>query len=203
MYFIHAPNVPAQRGPPVRQLYRSVADGVYRPYTPGGANFFYRATSGPRVSDAQAVRPRRDMPVQTVDDVIARGYLVVSHTEPAGAILTDRRDTAWFGLDDAITQIRARYEIYAQNKRDILYATASATNALHTWKAERGWPSDRQLDNLQKTLQNLYAQEREERVTLWRDVARVRSELPEAAQTYLTAHRKLQLLDTGGGEAPC
>lgn len=51
-------------------------------------------------------------------------------------------------------------------------------------------------------LQNLYSQERDERVTLWRDVARLRSQLPEAAQTYLTAHRKLQLLDTPGGEAP-
>ncbi|HNQ22558.1 MAG TPA: hypothetical protein PKK06_05630 [Phycisphaerae bacterium] len=203
MYFIPAPNDPAQRGPPVRQLYRSVADGVYRPYTPGGADSFYGATFGPQATNGPSTRPRQEGLVQTVEDVIARGYLVVRHSEPAGAILSDRRDTAWLGLDDAISQIRARYEIYEQNKRDILYATASATNALHTWKAERGWPSDRQLDNLQRSLQNLYAQEREERVTLWRDVARIRAELPEAAQTYLTAHRKLQLLDTGGGEGPC
>lgn len=203
MYFNHDPNVPAPRGLPLRQLYCSVADGVCRPYTPGSAEFFYKADLSPRRSDAMSRSPRRDTPVQTVEDVIARGYLVVRSGEPATAILTDRRDTAWFGLDDAITQIRARHEIYEQNKRDLLYATASATNALHTWKAERGWPSDRQLDNLQKTLQNLYTQEREERVSLWRDVARIRAELPEAAQTYLTAQRKLQLLNTPGGGAPC
>lgn len=203
MYFNPDPNVPAPRGPPVRQWYRSVANGVYRPYTPGSSDLFYRATPSARGSDALSGSPRRDAPVQTVEDVIARGYLVAQHDEPAAAILTDRRDTAWLGLDDAITQIRARYEIYEQNKRDILYASASATNALHTWKAERGWPSDRQLDNLQRTLQNLYAQEREERVSLWRDVARIRAELPEAAQVYLTAQRKLQLLDAPRGGAPC
>jgi len=146
--------------------------------------------------------PRRKIPVQTVEDVITRGYLAVPDSDPAAAILTDRRDTSWIGLDDTITQVRARYEIYGRNVRDILYATAAATNSLHTWEAERGWPSDRQLDNLHKTLQNLYSQERDERVTLWRDVARLRSQLPEAAQTYLTAQRKLQLLDLPGGEAP-
>jgi len=176
---------------------------VYQPYTPGGADRFYAASSRTHTPEGLSACPRREAPIQTVEDVIAHGYLAVPSSEPVGAILTDRRHTAWLGLDDAISQIRVRYEIYEQNQRGLLYATASATNALHTWKAERGWPSDRQLDNLQKTLQNLYAQEREERVSLWRDVARVRAELPEAAQAYLTAHRKLQLLDRGGGEAPC
>lgn len=203
MYFNHDPNVPVLRGPPVRQWYRSVADGVYRPYTPGSADFFYRANPSTPESAALLTDPKRAPPVQTVEDVIACGYLVVRPSEPAGAILTDRRDTTWLGLDDAIAQIRARYEIYESNKRDILYASASATNALHTWKAERGWPSDRQLDNLQRALQNLYAQEREERVSFWRDVARIRAELPEAAHAYLTAQRKLQLLGAPGGSAPC
>lgn len=202
MYLIQPPNVPAERGPPARRPYLCIVDGVYRPPTPGNPDLSYSATSHSRAPDGLSGCPRLKVPVQTIEDVITRGYLTVSQSDPAAAILTDRRETAWLGLDDTITQVRARYEIYGRNLRDILYATAAATNALHTWEAERGWPSDRQLDNLHKTLQNLYSQERDERVTLWRDVARLRSQLPEAAQTYLTAQRKLQLLDLPGGEAP-
>lgn len=148
-------------------------------------------------------RPRYDFSSeQTVEDVIARGYLAIPTGDPVTAVLGDRRHTAWLGLDDAIRMIRARQDAYHHNMDGILYATAAATNALHTWEAERGWPSDRQLDNTHKTLQNLYAQEREERVSLWRDVARVRATLPEVVQGYLAAHRKLVLLDGVDGDAP-
>jgi hypothetical protein len=139
--------------------------------------------------------------IQTVEDVIARGYLAIPTGDPVTAVLTDKRATSWLGLDDAIRQIRARYELYSRNMNGILYSSAAATNALHTWKAERGWYNERQLDNQQKTLQNLYAQEREERISLWRDIARVRATLPEVVQQYLAAHRKLSLLDdTGCGD---
>jgi hypothetical protein len=137
---------------------------------------------------------------QTVEDLIARGYLAIPTGDPVTAVLTDKRATSWLGLDDAIRQIRARYELYARNMNGILYSTAAASNALHTWKAERGWYSERQLDNQHKTLQNLYAQEREERVSLWRDIARVRATLPEVVQQYLAAHRKLSLLDDTRGD---
>ena len=169
---------PPNAGPPARRPYLSVVDGMYQPLAPGDPDSSYSAVSHPRAPDGLSGCPRRKIPVQTIEDVITRGYLAVPDSDPAAAILTDRRDTAWFGLDDTITQVRARYEIYERNLRDILYATAAATNAMHTWKAERGWPSDRQLDNLHKTLQNLYSQERDERVTLWRDVARTPGRTP-------------------------
>ena len=139
---------------------------------------------------------------QTVEDLIARGYLAIPTGDPVTAMLTDKRHTTWLGLDDAIRLIRTRQDAYRQNMDGILYATAAATNALHTWEAERGWPSDRQLDNTHKTLQNLYAQQREERVSLWRDIARVRATLPEVVQLHLAAHRKLDLLDDTDGDAP-
>ena len=178
------------------------------PYQPYGAP---RATgpnvpgdSGSRSGPSSTGRSSRYdfATIQTVEDVIARGYLAIPTGDPVTAVLTDKRDTSWLGLDDAIRQIRARYELYARNMNGILYSTAAATNALHTWKAERGWYNERQLDNQQRTLQNLYAQEREERISLWRDLARVRATLPEVVQQYLAAHRKLSLLDDTGGEDP-
>lgn len=139
---------------------------------------------------------------QTVEEIIAGGYLAIPTGDPVTAILTDRRHTAWLGLDDAIAQIRSRYALYEDNMNGILYATAAATNALHKWRAERGEPSEKQLDNLQKNLQTLYAQERQERVSLWQDISRLRVTLPEAAQGYLAAQRKLTLLDTPEGDGP-
>ena len=82
----------------------------------------------------------------------------------------------------------------------ILYATCAATNALHQWKAERGLPSDRQLDTLHRTLQGLYEQERAERQALWRDLSRLRVGLAELAGQYLSATRKLELLGPPDGD---
>jgi len=135
---------------------------------------------------------------QTVEDLIARGYLALPTGDPVTATLTDRLHTAWLGLDDALTQIRARLELYHHNLNAILYATAAATNAAHTWYAQRGPLNAKQLDNLYRTLQGLYAEERQERVRLWQDLSRVRQLVPELARQYLSSNRKVTLLDLGG-----
>lgn len=187
MYPTPTPNMPPRRWNDAPVLYPS------SPYTAPLAGA-HAPVPRPRSYDFSSV--------QTVESIIARGYLAVPTGDPVTVLLTDRRHTAWLGLDDAIGQIRARYLLYARNMRSILYATAAATNALHTWKAERGWYNERQLDNQHKTLQSLYAQEREERLSLWRDLARVRATFPEIVQQYLSAERKLTLLEDSGGEAP-
>ncbi len=134
--------------------------------------------------------------VQTVEDVITNGYFATPDDDPSLAIIGDRRRATWLGLDDAIRQLRLRYEIYERNLDDIGQAECDAANALHTWRAERGWPSDRQLDNLQRTLQALDGQRREERLSLWKDTSRLRQTLPEWVQRYLSAVRKKDLLDS-------
>jgi hypothetical protein len=202
MYPTNPINTLPRGGRSVPRFYQAV------PYRPYGAPL----ATGPNVpgegdSRSGPASPDRSSQygfatIQTVEDVIARGYLAIPTGDPVTAVLTDKRATSWLGLDDAIRQIRARYELYAQNMNGILYSTAAATNALHTWKAERGWYNERQVDNQHKTLQNLYAQEREERISLWRDIARVRATLPEVVQQYLAAHRKLVLLDGVDGDAP-
>lgn len=136
----------------------------------------------------------------TIDALIRDGELRVPGGDPALAILSDKHVLGWAGVEDVIAQIRARYEIYERNLRDLLYASCAATNALHAWRAERGEPSDRQLDNLHKTLQGLYEEERAERQSLWRDISRLRLALPELAGSYLSAARKLQILNQPGGD---
>lgn len=135
---------------------------------------------------------------QTVEDLITRGYLAIPTGDPVTGTLTDRLHTAWLGLDDALAQIRVRLDLYHRNLNAILYATAAATNAAHDWYARRGPLEARQIDNLYKTLQGLYAEERQERVRLWQDLSRLRQLVPELARQYLSSNRKVALLDLGG-----
>ena len=163
--------------------------GRYPMETATYADFSGTPTYGP---------PRR--PAQTVEQLVDQGYFTVPNSAPETAILSDRRTTAWLGLDDAIQQIQQRLEIYAQNLYEIKWAECSAINDLFAWEAKYGWPApSKEQYVLTKRLQALYAEYRAERVSAWRDISRVRQTLPEAAQQYLSAYRKLQILDAGDG----
>jgi hypothetical protein len=141
---------------------------------------------------------------QTIEQVIARGYFAAPQTEPELALISDRQHTSWLGLEDAIRLIRSRYEIYERNLYDIEQSKCSAVNALLRRIAESGQkPADsREHYSMNKALQKLYQEEREERVSLWQDIARVRQSLPEVAQLYLAAHRKMEILGDNKGDAP-
>jgi hypothetical protein len=134
---------------------------------------------------------------QTVEQIIYHGYLSIPTGDPVTAMITDSRHTAWLGLDDAIGQIRKRYEIYQQNIYELLLSQCSAINTFlkHCDRIRPDQPDDRLYYSLNKNLQRLYSQEREERIDLWRDISRIRQSLPESAQRYLSAFRKSTLMD--------
>lgn len=140
--------------------------------------------------------------VETVEQIIAQGYFSVPQADPTTSILSDKRQTSWLGLDDVISQVRKRYEVYEQNVYQIQLGKCSALNSLYAHEAYQGPADSKQFYSRHKRLQELYQEEREERQNLWRDVSRLRLTLPETAQTYLTAHRKLQVLDEVIGDAP-
>ena len=144
---------------------------------------------------------RLDHP-STVEQVIAHGYFSVPDAEPETALLSDRRDVACFGLDDVISQIRGRRELYRQNVYELNQSMCEANNAVFRQEADQGSPADgRQRYSANKQIQELYEQQRDERVNLWRDESRLRLGLPEQAQLYLAAYRKLALLDDRRGDA--
>ena len=140
---------------------------------------------------------------QTVEQVIAQGYLAVPRAEPEVAILSDKHHASWLGLDDTVAQIRRRYELYQQNVYELHQAVCEANNAVHRQVADQGAPAnERQRYSANKMIQALYEQERSERINLWRDVSRLRVGLPEGIQQYLAAYRKLSILEDRGGGAP-
>ena len=140
----------------------------------------------------------------TVEQVVARGYLAVPRADPSTALLTDKRMTSGLGLDDLIGQIRRRYDIYDQNLYEIEQAKCSAVNSLHSVQADRGsMPANsKEVYGLSKALQRLYQQQLDERVRLWQDVSRLRLAMPETAQQYLSVYRKVQLLNDTAGDRP-
>jgi hypothetical protein len=141
-------------------------------------------------------------PLQTVDQIIASGYLATPAGDSVTAILSDKRQTSWLGLDDIIGQVRNRHDVYQRNMYEIELGKCAATNSLYSHWAYEGPPTAKQFYSRHKRLQELYEQERDERTSLWKDVSRLRQVLPESAQAYLSSHRKLQALDDVRGEAP-
>jgi hypothetical protein len=136
----------------------------------------------------------------TVEQIIANGYLAIPKGDPVKAIISDKKHTSWLGLDDVIGQIRKRYELYEKNMYEIELAKCGAINTVYTHEAWHG-PSDSRTEySLGKRLDKLYKDQRDERTNLWRDISKLRLLLPENAQKYLTAYRKLSILEDTNGD---
>lgn len=139
---------------------------------------------------------------QTVEDVIRNGYLSISKAEPETAIISDKKRTSWLGLDDIIGQVRNRFDVYERNNYELEISKCAAINCLHEHRANHGPPTSKVEYSVQKRLDGLYSEQREERVNLWRDISRLKLLLPENAQNYLTAYRKVAILEDDEGDGP-
>ena len=67
---------------------------------------------------------RLDDGPQTVEQLVEQGYFAAPASEPETAILHDRKATSWLGLDDILTQVRHRRDIYKKNMLEIEWASA-------------------------------------------------------------------------------
>ena len=141
---------------------------------------------------------------QTVEQIVAHGYFAVPVGRPETAIISDKEHTSRLGLEGSIQQIRQRYEIYERNTYEIELAKCDTLTAFFAREAERGFTlaNDREAYSLNKGLQGLYQQQRDERVKLWQDVSKLKESLPEVAQQYLASHRRVSILSDQRGDAP-
>ena len=186
-----------------------VFDSGYRPYfyqsgkflaydLPGRepkSTYFSRTTGYDFTSD---LVPKSTWPkTQTVEDIVQRGYFPISKSEPETAIISDKKQTSGLGLSDIISQVRKRYQIYERNNYQIELGKCYALNSVFYVEAMRGGlpQNSREAYSLTKSLRELYEQQRDERVKLWQDVSKLKQALPEQAQQYLTAYRKVSILE--------
>ncbi|MFC1653100.1 hypothetical protein ACFL3F_05205 [Planctomycetota bacterium] len=145
---------------------------------------------------------RRYFTGQSVDQVIRSGYLAIPQSEQETALILDKKHTSRLGLDDVIGQIRNRYELYQKNSYEIELAKCYAVSTALAIESARGGIilNSKEMYGLNKSISELYQQQRNERVNLWRDVSRLRLQLPENAQQYLSAYRKVSILEDDKGE---
>jgi hypothetical protein len=151
-------------------------------------------------SDLSARRPWPKP--QTVEQIVRSGYFSIPKGEPETAIISDRKNTSWLGLDDVIGQIRNRYEVYESNTYELEVAKCAAINCLHEHEAYHGPTNSKVEYSVNKRLDGLYSEQREERTNLWRDVSKLRLLLAEQAQNYLAAYRKVSILEDQKGDYP-
>jgi hypothetical protein len=138
---------------------------------------------------------------QTVERVIQRGYLAIPKSDPETAIISDKKHTARLGLDDVIGQVRRRYDLYDKNIYELEWSKCEAISCLYRHEAYHG-PTDSKVEySVSKRINDLYQEQREERTNLWRDVSRLKLQLPENAQQYLAAYRKVSILEDDNGDA--
>mgnify|MGYP006297028885 FL=1 len=140
--------------------------------------------------------------IQTVEDVIQKGYLAVPETEPETALISDRNHVSKMGLSDIICQIKGRYRIYQQNIYQLERSKSDAVNCQFAIEASRGAVAmdSKEAYSLNKRITELYVQQLNERTKLWQDVSKLRQLLPENAQNYLTSYRKLSILQDNEGD---
>ena len=201
MYFKTQSKCPYQRAGYVPYFYQP---GLFH-YLPPKKNVLSNLNYGPPAlydfsSDitqkASFVKP------PTVEQIIAHGYFGIPQSDPVVAIISDKRNTSWMGLDDIISQIRHRQEIFQENLYDLELAKCAAINSLFEHEAHHG-PADSKIEySVNKRLDRVYSQQREERVNLWQDISRLRQSLPESAQNYLAAYRKVSILKDAKGDDP-
>ena len=139
---------------------------------------------------------------QTVEDIVQRGYFAVAKSELETALISDRKNTSWLGLNDLIGQIRHRYEVYQSNIYELEVAKCAAINCFFKHWAYHGVPDSKVEYSVNKRLDGLYGEQREERTNLWRDVSKLKLLLPENAQNYLSAYRKVAILEDDKGDGP-
>ncbi len=190
--------------------------GGYVPYFyQRGLHYLYSLTASAAAYSPSPARPPGSEPsewaafsravdrTQTVEQIIQNGYFSIPASDPITAMIADQRNTSRMGLDDVISQIRGRYELYAQSIEQIQLAKCAAINGIYLHEAYcgPGSASSKQQYGKHKTIQKLYEQHRNERTSLWKDVSRLRLLLPETAQQYLSAHRKASVLASDPGDA--
>ena len=193
-----------------------VFDGTYVPYFyqsgkflsydiphRGPASAYFSTSTGyDFTSDIvpKSSRPRGP----TVEDIIKNGYFSIPKSEPETAIISDKKQTSALGLGDIIGQVRQRYEIYERNVYQIELGKCYTISSQLAVEASRGGVcmNSKEAYSLNKNLQELYEQQRDERTKLWQDVSRLKQNLPEQAQQYLAAYRKVSILEGSEGDGP-
>lgn len=135
----------------------------------------------------------------SVDDLVRTGDLKHLNIYDQNDLFADRRKTSYLALDNIVTQIRRRYEIYDSNIRVLEYSKIKLTEHFYQWPQQFGfWPPG-QREMLSEQMNQLYQKQLDEKVSLWKDVSKLKLMLPQSLNDYLAIKRKSDIYNGGEG----
>ncbi|MFN3166391.1 MAG: hypothetical protein ACE37H_04930 [Phycisphaeraceae bacterium] len=109
-------------------------------------------------------------------------------------LFEDRLQTHTFELGDVLEQIKERVAIYRQHFDELEQAKVDTTNVRRRWTD----PLDRfgtiADPDLTRALQDIDAQQRQERLSCWKDLSNLRQRVPEHWRQYLAVAQHYQIL---------
>jgi len=134
---------------------------------------------------------------QSVDRLVADGCLTVPMADPIAAFLADRQHTTRLSVDDALTQLRRRDDLYRTHLGELLQEEVRVLNAMHSFPKHMDRVAPDIYLSIQQQLQRLAKERREERTSFWQDITRLRATVPEMVANYLTSYRKTSIFSEG------
>ena len=112
-------------------------------------------------------------------------------------LFADKKRTCYLGLEDIISQIRKRYDIYESNVRVLEYSKIKLSENFYQWPQIHGfWPPG-QKEMFSDQMNRLYQKQLDEKVSLWKDISKLKLMLPESLNDYLSIKRKSDIYDGG------
>ena len=115
-------------------------------------------------------------------------------TEPVTAMLNDRIQVQSLALDDVLRQIKERITLYHQHVDELEHAKVAVRNVRRRWTDPMDKIGEVPDPELVSEIHNLESQQRQERLSAWKDLSSLRQQVPEHWQQYLGAQRQQSCL---------
>lgn len=176
----------------------------YFPGLPSGSNtngyLHVRGLRSPMYSASapDGVNPNMQPPTtapHSIEDLLQGIWQRPGPEDPVTGMMNDRRDTHTLELGDVLDQIKERVAIYRQHFDELEQAKLDTKNVRHRWTDPIGRLGEVADPDLVSALQDIDAQQRQERLSCWKDLAALRQSVPEHWRLYLATVRQHSLLD--------
>lgn len=149
-----------------------------------------------------ALHASSDQARHSIEDLLQGIWRSPGSADIVQGLFDDRLRSHTFELGDVLEQIRERVAIYRQHFDELEQAKLDVKNVRHRWTDPLGRLGAVADPDLVSALHDLDAQQRQERLSCWKDVSSLRQQVPEHWRQYLGAVRQYTLLDSSNTQAP-
>lgn len=125
----------------------------------------------------------------SIEDLLQGVWLPIQSQDPVASMLTDRLNVNTLGLCDVLEQIKERITLYRRHFDELEHAKLDVRNVRKRWTDPMDKIGNLPDPDLVSAIHELESQQRNERLSCWKDLSSLRQQLPEQWQQYLGAVR--------------